>query len=94
MGQFKKDDDRINKGGRPVGSKNKASEAIRKQLQDFLEVNLSTLQKDFDCLKPAERLAFVEKLCRHVLPRPLHPLETLTDAQLDMIIQQLKRGEL
>ena len=68
---FTTDDDRINRTGRPKGSPNKTSEEIRVMLQDFIDANLETLQADFDLLEPRERLGFIERLLKHILPAPI-----------------------
>ena len=52
--------------------------------------NFETLQSDFDKLEAKDRLLFMERLIRHILPNPLHELERLTDQQLDEIISRLK----
>jgi hypothetical protein len=88
-------DPRRNTKGRPKGKQNKSTEQIRQALQLFITKNLSGLQTDFNELETArERLAFIEKLIKHVLPPPLQPLEKLTEEQITDIINQLKQGML
>lgn len=81
-----------NPNGRPRGKPNKSTDELREIVQKFLEDNLETMQKDYDSLKPVERLAFIEKLFKHVLPAPLQELERLTDEQLDELITRLKNA--
>lgn len=81
-----------NPNGRPRGKPNKSTDELREIVQKFLEDNLETMQKDYDSLEPKERLAFIEKLFKHVLPAPLQELERLTDDQLDELINRLKNA--
>lgn len=91
MGQFKKGNDpRRNTKGRPVGKPNKTVEELRGFLQAFIEKNTDRLQKDFDALKPVERLNFFNSLLKHVLPGPPSP-ETLTETQLEQLVEYLKK---
>ena len=70
-----------NPTGRRKGSTNKTPEQIRKLIQLFLENNFQRMQKDFDLLKPNERLMFLNSLLRHVLPEPTS-FEKLSEDQL------------
>jgi polyhydroxyalkanoate synthesis regulator protein len=87
---FVKNDSRINRSGRKAGVQNKTTNELRMLVQDFIEDNLHTLQKSFDKLEDKDKLNFIEKLLKHVLPTPLTELERLTDEQLDIFIHKLK----
>lgn len=88
---FVKNDPRINKKGRPVGSKNRSIEQLRMALFDFVNNNMETIQKDFDALEPKDRLAFLERLLKHVLPPMVTSLEQLSENDLDILLDALKR---
>ncbi len=81
-----------NPKGRPKGTPNKTSDEIRNLIQDFIDKNMETLQADYEALEPKDRLNFIERLFKHVLPAPLHELERLTDEQLDELITRLKKN--
>jgi hypothetical protein len=85
---FKKDDPRINRKGRKAGTPNKTTEELRGLFQSFIEANIDTLQSDFDKLEPKDRLSFIERLARLVLPTP-NPQET----ELAELIEKLKQHE-
>jgi hypothetical protein len=85
---FKKDDPRINRKGRKAGTPNKTTEELRGLFQSFIEANIDTLQADFDQLEPKDRLSFIERLARLVLPTP-NPQET----ELAELIEKLKQHE-
>jgi len=93
-GTFKKNDQRINREGRRPGSKNKTNEAIREQILDFISGHINDLSECYNQLEPKEKLLFFDKLLRHILPPPMHDLEKLTDQQLDLLIQKLRKGEI
>lgn len=42
--------------GRPKGSLNKSTTEMRELVTNFVSVNLTTIQTDFDQLEPKERL--------------------------------------
>ena len=77
-----------NPNGRRKGAKNKTSEQLRGLIQAFVEANLPRLQADFDAMKPAERLSFLNSLLRHVLPDPLS-FEKLSEGQLEQLHQYI-----
>jgi hypothetical protein len=79
-------------GGRKQGTANRSTDELRNLLQSFIDDNMETLQADFDKLEPKDRLNFIERLFKHVLPAPLHELERLTDEQLDELITRLKKN--
>ena len=83
-----------NPGGRPKGTPNKVTIALRSRINDFLTDNWENLQNDFDKLEPKERLQFYEKLLQYGLPRLQNTqlttdFEKLTDEQLDYMINNL-----
>jgi len=89
---FTKNDPRINRKGRPKGSPNKSVEEVRNLVQQFVENNLETLQADFDQLEPKDRLLFLERLLKHVLPNPIVSLEQLSESDLDILLEKLKKS--
>jgi len=82
-----------NPNGRPKGTPNKSTDELRTLLQNFIDDNMETLQADFDKLEPKDRLNFIDRLLKHVLPAPLQELERLTDEQLDELITRLKKQD-
>ncbi len=62
-------------GGRQAGTPNKMTNEMRQIISDFLSANLIELQSSFDQLSPKDKLIFIEKLFKHVLP-PLSHLDT------------------
>jgi hypothetical protein len=80
-----------NAKGRPVGIKNHTSEEIRQLIRLFISENIEDIQNVYNALTPDKKLLFLERLLRFVLPKPLHDLELLSDAQLDEMIRRLKR---
>jgi hypothetical protein len=82
-----------NPNGRPKGKPNRSTDELRSLLQNFIDTNMETLQADYDSLEPKDRLNFIERLLKHILPAPLQELEKLTDEQLDILIQKLKSND-
>jgi hypothetical protein len=87
---FEKNDPRINRKGRERGKPNKTTEQLRTMLHNFISDNIETLQNDFEKLKPAERLSFIERLLKHVLPAPLTDISQLSETDIDFLIEKLK----
>ena len=90
---FVKGDSRINKAGRPKGSPNRTTEELRSLLKQFIDSNLDQLQADFDKLDPKDRLAFLDRIIKHVLP-PVPPenlLEGMSDEDLEKLVKHLRR---
>ena len=87
-----------NPQGRPTGSQNNVTTDIKEFINNFLNKNLSTLQTDFDNLESKERLYFMEKLLKYVIPiksdniikQPKNPYEDWTDEQIDAEIERLR----
>ena len=83
-----------NPSGRPKGTVNKVTTALRSRINDFLNNNWENLQDDFDKLEPQDRLQFYEKLLQYGLPRLQNTqlttdFEKLSDEQLDYMISNL-----
>jgi len=56
--------------GRPKGSPNKSTQAIKDAFQCFVENNVPKLQEMFDEIKrPQDKLAFIKELSEYVLPK-------------------------
>ncbi|MDD4672185.1 MAG: hypothetical protein PHI03_04565 [Bacteroidales bacterium] len=90
---FEKGDKRINRSGRPKGATNKTSEELRSAIKNFVDANIETLQSDFDHLTPKDRLAFVERMLKHVLPPMVTSLEQLSETDLDVLLNRLKNEQ-
>jgi hypothetical protein len=78
-----------NTAGRPKGTPNKSTEYLRNLFKLFLERNAETLQADFDQLEPKDRLSFIERLAKFVIPPPFSP-QNLTEDQLNQVLTYLK----
>jgi len=57
-------------GGRAKGTPNKITFELRQKIQAFLELNIATMQQDFDQIQdPEKRLLFMEKLFGYIAPK-------------------------
>ena len=84
-----------NPKGRPQGSPNKITANLRQKIQDILENNWHTVEKDIKKLEPKDRLFFIEKLLKYAVPtlqatQLTTDFDKMTDEQLDYIINELK----
>ena len=66
---FKENDKRINRDGRPKGSKNKVSYDLREQINNFLENNFEKVKEDFLKLEPKERIKFYIDFMSYAVPK-------------------------
>ena len=89
---FVKNDDRINRKGRPPGASLEVKK-IRTAINEILSENLPKIKADILKLKPVERLNFLEKLLRLTLPPPPpeNLLDGMSDSDLDKLISFLKK---
>ena len=60
-----------NPNGRPAGIPNGTTAELRTFIQQFINGNLDTIQADYNTLEPKDRLAFIEKLLKYVVPRQM-----------------------
>ena len=88
---FTKGDPRINTKGRPKGKANKTTEELRDLLKRFIDNNLDKLQDDFDKLDPKDRLAFIDRILKHVLPAPVQDITQFSEEDLDILINRLQK---
>ncbi len=79
-----------NPGRRKKGSLNKSSEELRSIFRDFLSGNIDTVQRDFDCLKPRERLSFIERVAKLVVPPPQSEVLRLNEEDFQRLIKTIK----
>jgi hypothetical protein len=86
---FVKGDVRINRAGRPKGSRNKTGEEFRRLISKFLTDNWDELQTGFNDMKGPTKAYFIEKLLRYKVPEALNP-ERLTTSQLEQLYEYIK----
>ena len=80
-----------NPKGRPTGSQNYVTTDIKEFINNFLNENLNTLQADFDNLESKERLYFMEKLLKYVVPvKADHTVKQPTSKYADWTDEQIK----
>ena len=65
---FVKNDTRINRGGRPVGSKNNATTEIRNKYLQLIENNFEQLEKDIKGMRGTERVKALIEMSKFILP--------------------------
>lgn len=61
--------DKPQKRGRPLGSPNKNTEALKTTINLFLKRNLADLQQNYDLLEAKEKLSFIKDLLPFVAPK-------------------------
>lgn len=57
-----------NINGRKRGSRNRATSDLRQWVANFIDDNREQIQEDFKLLEPRDRLIFLERLLKYVLP--------------------------
>ena len=58
-----------NPSGKPLGAKNKTTIEIKEFIVHFISYNIDSIQTNFNELEPKEKLLFIEKLLKYVLPQ-------------------------
>lgn len=86
-----------NPAGRKKGTPNKLTADLRQRINEVLENNWHTIEKDIKALEPKDRLLFIEKLLKYTVPTLQATslnvdYEKLSDEQLDRIIDELKNS--
>ena len=56
-------------GGRPLGAKNKISEAMRESLSDVLQCEIEGLKERFESLYNIQRIELLVKLLPYIVPK-------------------------
>lgn len=87
---FKKGDERINRDGRKKGKPNRTTEQLRALVQNFIEANIDDIQSQYDQLEAKDKLLFLEKLLKVVLPPPIVSLEQLSEEDIERLINKLR----
>lgn len=85
-----------NRDGRPKGVKNKVTTELKTWVQQLIDNNRDTLEKDLKTLEPKERWAVIEKLMSYTIPKMSSvdariDFEKLTDEQLNSVIDELTK---
>ena len=88
-----------NPAGKPKGTVNKTSAAIRERITAFLEANFDQAQKHFQSpeLSVKDKLKFYTDLLPYAVPKLQSStlevsFDSLSDEQLDAIIENLKKA--
>ena len=85
-----------NPAGRPTGRQNRTTEELKAAVMAFLDGNLSGLQKDFQKLKPVDRMKVMVALLKFVLPTAREVdlslgIQHLSDHQIDEIVRKITK---
>ena len=86
---FVKGDERINKNGRPKGSKGVVSTRIKDAYGALLENNLEQITKDLESLKPLDRLKVIIDLSKYVVPTLKSQEDNLQDGQVNAMSEEI-----
>lgn len=86
-----------NPAGKPKGAKNKINQDLRQRITDFLNGEFATIAQDFKELEPKDKMRFYTDILQYGLPKLQTTsleidFESMTDEQLDYIIEQLKQS--
>ena len=89
-----KGDGRGRLGGRAKGTPNKTTSSMRDWLQDLFNKNKRQIKRDLEALDPKSRLETLAKFLPYLIPKQQAvaasvDLNTLTDEQLDSIVEQI-----
>ena len=84
-----------NPNGRPAGSPNKVTSDLRAKISTIVAKQIDSMEEDLQSLEPLQRLQIVEKLISYCVPKLQAQsleidLNTLSDEQLDQVINHLK----
>lgn len=85
----------IKTGGRTAGTPNKLTGDLRLKINAIVDKQIDSIEKDLNSLEPMQRLQIVEKLISYCVPKLQAQsfdidLNTLSDEQLDQVINHLK----
>lgn len=83
-----------NPDGRPKGTPNRTTSQIKTMVQGFISDNLDDLQKEYNQLEPREKLQFIERLLKFVLPQQRDVNQTinvkdLPENEMDALINRI-----
>lgn len=89
-----------NPAGKPKGAKNKLGTDLREKINSFLNDKWEDVEKEFQKLKPNEKLYFYERLMSYGLPKlqsieytsPYdNMIENLTEEQVEQLTNELMK---
>ena len=83
-----------NPGGRRPGTSNRITGDLRQFFEDFIRQNAGRLQQDFNKLSAKDRILFIEKLAKFVIPSMQAVelktgIDKLSDQQIDDIFDRI-----
>jgi hypothetical protein len=85
-----------NPEGRPKGAVNKVTRSLRESITSFLEDRFDEVKTTWDKLSDKDKVNFYRDLLQYAIPRLQNTelktdFDTLTDEDLDKIINELKK---
>ena len=86
----KKNDGRGRLGGREKGTPNKVTADLRECIKLLIDDNWEQVQQDIKELEPKDRLAFLEKMLRYVVPQESKVMQTCDSSAL---MEQIRADE-
>ncbi len=92
---FIKGDERINRDGRPKGSKNRVGESVRTKIETFIDKKMNEIDTLYDKLEPKEQALLISRLVDYVTPKlrsqdiQFSEFEQYSDEQLRAIAQEV-----
>lgn len=85
-----------NLAGRPKGRKNKSTDDLRQSVSLFVNKNWRSVQKDFNQMEAKDRLLFIDRLLKYVLPSLMatnvnmtNNVEGLSTEQVDDLFERI-----
>ncbi len=87
-----------NPKGKPKGTVNKSTHSLRDSMAQFVDKNWLKVQRDFNKLKPKDRVILFERFLQYCLPKLQsidskitleEKLEGMSDEQLEILIDDI-----
>lgn len=88
-----KNDGRGRVGGRAKGTPNKDTADLREWVRNLVDDNRDQIVADLAELEPRERIAFLEKMMRYVIPQQSQITQEATDGGTEKLLAKIAAEE-